>query len=126
MHRNTLIKFAVVALAAGYCGSILPHTSALSGSSAARPGPTDAILAVHDSPRSAATLRVLTEPAAGIGPIVYVNSDLRYQEVTASTGGYSHTTQTNAVGSALIFLNGPPPGATITVKVGSATCTTRD
>jgi len=64
MHRNTLIKLAVVALAAGYCGSLVTHVSP-----AASSGPTDAILAVHDSPRSAATLRVLTEPAAGVGPI---------------------------------------------------------
>jgi cardiolipin synthase A/B len=64
MHRTTLIKLAVVALAAGYCGSLVPHASP-----AASSGPTDAILAVHDSPRAAATLRVLTEPAAGIGPI---------------------------------------------------------
>jgi len=62
MHRNTLIKLAVVALAAGYCGSILPHASP-------RSNPADAILAVHDSPRSTSTLRVLTEPAAGLGPI---------------------------------------------------------
>jgi hypothetical protein len=26
----------------------------------------------------------------------------------------------------LIYLNGPPPGARITVKVGAATCTTSD
>jgi hypothetical protein len=29
-------------------------------------------------------------------------------------------------GYALIYLNGPPPGAQITVTVGGATCTTSD
>ena len=41
-------------------------------------------------------------------------------------GGYSHSYQTNGTGYALIYLNGPPPGAQITVTVGGATCTTRD
>jgi hypothetical protein len=57
---------------------------------------------------------------------VYVNSDLRYQEVTASTDAYSSTTLTNGFGYAVIFLNGPSPGVTITVKVGSATRSARD
>jgi hypothetical protein len=57
---------------------------------------------------------------------VYVNSDLRYQEVTASTDAYSSTILTNGFGYAVIFLNGPSPGVTITVKVGSATRSARD
>jgi len=57
---------------------------------------------------------------------VYVNSDRPYQDATASAGGYSHSYQTNGSGYALIYLNGPPPGARITVTVGGATCTTSD
>ena len=57
---------------------------------------------------------------------VYVNSDRPYQDATASAGGYTHSYQTNGSGYALIYLNGPPPGARITVTVGGATCTTSD
>ena len=48
------------------------------------------------------------------------------QDATATADGYQHTYQTNGSGSALIYLNGPPPGAEITVTVGGATCTTQD
>jgi hypothetical protein len=34
--------------------------------------------------------------------------------------------ETNGSGYALICLNGPPPGAEITVMVGAATCYTSD
>ena len=37
-----------------------------------------------------------------------------------------HSYWTNSSGYALIYLNGPPPGARITVTVGGATCTTSD
>ena len=57
---------------------------------------------------------------------VYVYSNQPYQNATATAGGYSHSYQTNGSGYALIYLNGPPPGARITVTVGSATCTTSD
>jgi cardiolipin synthase A/B len=57
---------------------------------------------------------------------VYVNSDQPYQTATASADGYSHSYQTDGSGYALIYLNGPPPGARITVTVGSATCSTSD
>jgi cardiolipin synthase A/B len=57
---------------------------------------------------------------------VYVNSDEPYATATATADGYSHSYQTNGSGYALIYLNGPPPGAGITVTVGSATCTTSD
>ena len=49
-----------------------------------------------------------------------------YQDATATAAGYSHTYRTNGSGYALIYLNGPPPGARITVTVGGATCTTSD
>ena len=57
---------------------------------------------------------------------VYVHSNQPYQNATATAGGYTHSYQTNGSGYALIYLNGPPPGAQITVTVGGATCTTSD
>jgi cardiolipin synthase A/B len=57
---------------------------------------------------------------------VYVNSNQPFATATASADGYSHSYQTNGSGYALIYLNGPPPGAGITVSVGGATCTTSD
>ena len=57
---------------------------------------------------------------------VYVHSNQPDQEATAKADGYSHSYQTDGSGYALIYLNGPPPGAKITVTVGGATCTTSD
>ena len=57
---------------------------------------------------------------------VYVHSNQAGQSATAAAGRYSHTYQTNGSGYALIYLNGPPPGARITVTVGGARCTTSD
>jgi cardiolipin synthase A/B len=57
---------------------------------------------------------------------VYVHSNQPDQEATASADGYSHSYRTDGSGYALIYLNGPPPGARITVTVGGATCTTSD
>jgi cardiolipin synthase A/B len=57
---------------------------------------------------------------------VYVHSNQPDQEATATADGYSHSYKTNGSGYALIYLNGPPPGAQITVTVGGATCTTSD
>ena len=57
---------------------------------------------------------------------VYVHSNLPDQEATATADGFSHSYRTNGSGYALIYLNGPPPGARITVTVGGATCTTSD
>lgn len=57
---------------------------------------------------------------------VYVHSNQPYQEATATAGGYSYSYGTDGSGYALIYLNGPPPGAQITVTVGGATCTTSD
>jgi hypothetical protein len=56
---------------------------------------------------------------------VYVNFNQPYATATAAADGYSHSYQTNGSGYALIYLNGPP-GARITVTVGSATCATSD
>ncbi|MFY9887397.1 MAG: hypothetical protein WAK71_03735 [Streptosporangiaceae bacterium] len=57
---------------------------------------------------------------------VYVNSNRPHKDATASADGYSWSYETNSSGYALIYLNGPPPGAEITVTVGGATCYTRD
>ena len=57
---------------------------------------------------------------------VEVHSNQPDQEATAKADGYSHSYKTNGSGSALIYLNGPPAGARITVTVGRATCTTSD
>src|ERR1022692_1515067 len=57
---------------------------------------------------------------------VYVRSDQPYQSATASADGYSHSYETDGSGYALIYLNGPRPGARITVTVNGATCTTSD
>jgi cardiolipin synthase A/B len=57
---------------------------------------------------------------------VYVSSNQPYTEATASADGYSHSYETDGSGHALIYLNGPPPGAAITVTVGLATCSTSD
>ena len=57
---------------------------------------------------------------------VYVHSNQPDQEATATADGYSHSYKTDGSGYALIYLNGPPPGARITVTVGGATCTTSD
>jgi cardiolipin synthase A/B len=57
---------------------------------------------------------------------VYVHSNQPNQSATATADGHSHSYQTDGSGYALIYLNGPPPGAQITVTVGSATCTTSD
>jgi cardiolipin synthase A/B len=57
---------------------------------------------------------------------VYVHSNQPYKDATATADGYSHSYEANGSGYALIYLNGPPPGARITVTIGSATCTTSD
>lgn len=55
---------------------------------------------------------------------VYVHSNQPDQEATAKADGYSHSYLTDGSGYALTYLNGPPPGARITVTVGGATCIT--
>ena len=54
---------------------------------------------------------------------VYVHSNQPYTDATVSADGYSWSYETNSSGYAVIYLNGPPAGAPVTVKVGSATCT---
>ena len=57
---------------------------------------------------------------------VYVHSNQPYRSATASADGYSWSYETNGSGYALIYLNGPPAGAEITVTIGGATCRTSD
>jgi len=57
---------------------------------------------------------------------VYVHSNQPRKIATARADGYAHSYRTNGSGYALIYLNGPPPGVTITVRVGGAACTARD
>jgi hypothetical protein len=57
---------------------------------------------------------------------VYVHSNPPRKDATASAAGYSWSYETNGSGYALIYLNGPPAGVRITVKVGPATCYASD
>jgi hypothetical protein len=57
---------------------------------------------------------------------VYVNSNQPYTDATASADGFSWSYETNGSGYAEIYLNGPPPGAEITVTIDGATCYTSD
>ena len=57
---------------------------------------------------------------------VYVHSNQPDTTATATAAGYSHSYETDGSGYALIYINGPAPGARITVTVGGATCTTSD
>jgi hypothetical protein len=57
---------------------------------------------------------------------VYVHSNRPHQKATARADGHSGSYETNRSGYAVIYLNGPPAGARITVTVGGATCTIRD
>ena len=55
-----------------------------------------------------------------------VHSNQPNTEAHASGGGYTHSYGTDGSGSAVIYLDGPPPGTLITVTVGGATCTASD
>jgi hypothetical protein len=55
---------------------------------------------------------------------VYVTSNQPDQETTASDSGHSWTDETNGSGSVTILLFDTPPGSTITVTVGAASCST--
>ncbi len=70
LYRKILIAFAAVALAsgAGACGSASPRQSP---QPAQRPALSDALVVAHQSRHDTPALRVLTEPAAGIGPIYH-------------------------------------------------------
>ena len=78
MYRKVVIAFGAVALAtgAGACGSaspqqsVQPVQSVVSSPAPASPSAsTDAPVTAHQPPRRTPALRVLTEPAAGVGQI---------------------------------------------------------
>jgi hypothetical protein len=60
VHRKALITFAIVTLAAGVGGGTAPHAMAAA---------TGSVHTARESSDSPATLRVLTEPSAGMAPI---------------------------------------------------------
>ena len=101
-------------LASDYAHAAADRSAATSSSSR----PTTA-----GAPRCRATASVYD--AARRENNVYVHSNQPYQQATATADGYSHSYETDGTGYALIYLNGPLPGAQITVTVGGATCTTR-
>jgi hypothetical protein len=55
---------------------------------------------------------------------VYITSNQSDSKATASDGGHSWSDTTNGSGSVTILLFNTPPGSTITVKVGAASCST--
>src|ERR1039458_7832115 len=76
LYRKTLIMLTAAGLAAGAaaCGSAVSQQSAQPAASSPAPAPArsaamDAPVTVRPSAGGAASLRVLTEPQAGIGPI---------------------------------------------------------
>ena len=114
--RNPAVVAAVsTALAGDYAGAA-PYPPA---GAASRPPP-----AAGSGARCTATASIYN--ARDDENNVYVHSNRPSQSATASAGGYSHSHETDGSGYALIFLNGPAPGARITVSVGGATCTTSD
>jgi cardiolipin synthase A/B len=110
---------AVVAAVAGTLAGDYIGTVPYAPPAAAAPGP-----ATTSGAWCTATASVYD--AADHENNVYVHSNQPDQDATASAAGYSHTYRTDDSGYALIYLNGPPPGAPITVTVGTATCTTSD
>jgi phosphatidylserine/phosphatidylglycerophosphate/cardiolipin synthase-like enzyme len=91
---------------------------------------------------ASASSALVTSPAPAAGPAtcmatasvykaaddennVYVHSNQPHQEATAKADGHIGNYETDGSGYAVIYLNGPPAGAKVTVTVGSATCTTR-
>ena len=110
LTSNTQIVAAVSAtLAHDYAGAAAYSPSSRASGSGAR---CTATASVYDASRDENN--------------VYVHSNQPDQEATATADGYSHSYKTDGSGYALIYLNGPPPGARITVTVGGATCTATD
>jgi hypothetical protein len=99
---------------------------ASSPSAAAAPPPAPAAPAPAPSSAAWCTATASVYNASEDWNNVYVNSNQPYESATASADGYSWSYETNGSGYAEIYLNGPPPGALITVTIGGATCTTSD
>jgi cardiolipin synthase len=115
LTRDQAVVATVSATLAGDYAGAAPYSPA----AAAAPGPATA-----SGAWCTATASVYY--AADDENNVYVHSNQPHQDATATAAGYSHTYRTDGSGYALIYLNGPPPGARITVTVGAATCTTTD
>jgi hypothetical protein len=109
-------------------GTRIAATSSPSPSYAPAPAPSPSAPAPAPGPTTAAwcTATASVYNAEYDWNNVYVNSNQPYQDATASADGDSFGYETNGSGYAEIYLNGPPPGAEITVTVGGATCTTSD
>lgn len=103
-----------------------PATSAAPVTTPAAPAPTLAAPAPTPASTAWCTATASVYNAEYDENNVYVHSDQPYRSATASADGHSWSYETNSSGYALIYLNGPPPGAEITVTVGGATCTTSD
>ena len=113
-REPAIVKALSAALTRDYAGA-----RAYSPAAASRP-------AGRKAPGTWCTATASVYNAADDENNVYVHSNQPYQNATATAGGYAHSYPTNGSGYALIYLNGPPPGARITVTVGGATCTTSD
>jgi phosphatidylserine/phosphatidylglycerophosphate/cardiolipin synthase-like enzyme len=119
LTRDPAVETAVsTALAGDYAGAA-PYAPAAAPAPSSRPGGAQA-------PGAWCTATASVYQAYDDENNVYVRSDQPYQTATASADGFSHSYQTDGSGYALVYLNGPPPGARITVTVGGATCTTSD
>ncbi len=112
LTRDQALVAAVSATLAGDYKGATPYAPPASGRGTASGAWCTATASVYD--------------AADDENNVYVHSNQPYKDATATADGYSHTYRTDGSGYALIYLNGPPPGARITVTVGGATCTTSD
>jgi phosphatidylserine/phosphatidylglycerophosphate/cardiolipin synthase-like enzyme len=108
---------AVVSVVAATLSDDYAHVSTQSGSAAnpaaasAGAGECTATASVYDAAKDENN--------------VYVHSNQSYREASATADGYGGSYETDASGYAVIYLNGPPAGAEVTVTVGGATCTTR-
>jgi hypothetical protein len=107
-----------------------PPPSATSAPTSAAATPVAAPTQAAPPPTSASSAQCRATASVYYAPDdennVYVYSNQPYTDATASADGHSWSYETNSSGYALIYLNGPPPGALITVTVGGATCTTSD
>ena len=115
------VQAVSAALAADYAGAAPYAPPAASPPAAA---PPESAPGKGPGPRCTATASVYDARADENN--VYVHSNQPGRSATATAGGYSHSYETSSSGYALIYLNGPPPGARITVTVGGATCTASD
>lgn len=123
-RRPAVIAAVSKALASDYAGATPYRRPKAASPGSASPGSASPGSAGTAAPECTATASVYD--AAKDWNNVYVNSNRPDTTATARADGYSHSYETDGSGYALIYLNGPPPGALITVTVGGATCRTSD